>query len=50
MLGFLYLFKWSDESTTLTELKAIASPAIIGGTMIPAGTSTPAARGIPSKL
>lgn len=36
--------------TTETEENAIASPAIIGGTVILKGTRIPAARGIPQML
>lgn len=47
---FLY-FNISDESTTETELKAIAALASIGFSNNPfTGNNTPAARGIPITL
>jgi hypothetical protein len=47
ILGLVYLFNIREEATTETLEKAIANPAIMGGITIPAGTRTPAARGMP---
>lgn len=49
-VGFLYVFKRSDEQTTDTELAAIAADAIHGCNTKPNALNAPAANGIPSKL